>query len=177
MAFPTTNTFSGNGFGAFSQSSTPSFTWPQQQQPATPAFTQSAPTASLFPQQPQAAPVGNSDKGQILACLNESKNVQVAILQQLQSMNEKIGQQQPNVLHPQAVSFKPTHVGVFCNVCSKNNIMGARYKCLFCKDFDMCEECEAKTINGHDSSHVFIKIKDSNAFNSKMSTKPTLFTS
>jgi len=71
-------------------------------------------------------------------------------------------------------AFKPIHFGVWCNCCGKQNITGARYKCLFCKDTDMCEECEAKP-NMHDPSHSFIKIKDTGAFNSLMEKKPQLF--
>lgn len=125
------------------------------------------------------------DKTHIITCLTESKNVQMAILQELKTMNERMNKGVGNtpVPAPPIGVFNigggtTTHTAVFCNVCNKNNITGARYKCLFCKDFDMCEDCEAKGCgHGHEPMHVFIKIRDTMAFNAKMATKPALFCS
>lgn len=39
---------------------------------------------------------------------------------------------------------KNVHYHVTCDVCQKTNLVGKRYKCLVCKNFDICEECEAK---------------------------------
>jgi len=44
-----------------------------------------------------------------------------------------------------------------CNICS-NRIVGIRYKCTVCSDYDLCETCEKKD-NGHNEDHSFIKIK------------------
>jgi|UniRef100_A0A6C0BFN3 hypothetical protein len=126
------------------------------------------------------------DNGQIVMCLTESKNVQLAILNELKQINETIKQQKTLAATPVVTGFqglqgfqgfKPhnvIHTGVFCNVCGKHNITGVRYKCLFCKDFDMCEDCEAKTTL-HDATHSFIKIKDTNAFNAKLNINTPLF--
>lgn len=47
--------------------------------------------------------------------------------------------------------------GVSCRVCLKT-IVGIRYKCGNCLDFDLCEACEE--LDGiHDSTHVFLKIR------------------
>ena len=35
-------------------------------------------------------------------------------------------------------------------------IYGIRYKCFVCKDYDLCESCESKSIHDH---HAFIKIR------------------
>nr|XP_022323351.1 next to BRCA1 gene 1 protein-like isoform X1 [Crassostrea virginica]XP_022323352.1 next to BRCA1 gene 1 protein-like isoform X1 [Crassostrea virginica] len=49
------------------------------------------------------------------------------------------------------------HCGVLCDNCNKV-IVGARYKCCNCGDYDLCEECE--NISGvHDHTHVFIKLR------------------
>ena len=49
------------------------------------------------------------------------------------------------------------HDHVTCDFCERA-IVGARYKCCNCPDYDLCEECEA--IHGvHDPSHVFLKIR------------------
>ena len=51
---------------------------------------------------------------------------------------------------------KPVHLGVQCNGCKKYPIVGCRYKCAVCLDFDYCEECEKKFNQQH--LHPFIKI-------------------
>ncbi|XP_033728100.1 next to BRCA1 gene 1 protein-like [Pecten maximus] len=49
------------------------------------------------------------------------------------------------------------HEGIICNFCERV-IVGARYKCCNCVDYDLCEECEA--VNGvHDTDHVFLKLR------------------
>lgn len=48
-----------------------------------------------------------------------------------------------------------THTGVFCDNCEMNPIVGIRYKCTTCYDFDLCESCEASL----DHEHPMIKIK------------------
>ena len=51
---------------------------------------------------------------------------------------------------------KPVHYGVRCDGCNKSPIVGCRYKCAVCKNFDYCEECEEKMSEKH--LHPFIKI-------------------
>ena len=53
-------------------------------------------------------------------------------------------------------NVKPIHYGVICDGCKKNPIVGCRYKCAVCKNFDYCEECEEKFNKTH--QHPFIKI-------------------
>ncbi|XP_064646590.1 uncharacterized protein LOC135499640 [Lineus longissimus] len=49
------------------------------------------------------------------------------------------------------------HTGIICDCCDQT-IVGNRYKCGNCDDYDLCEQCES--IDGiHDPTHVFIKIK------------------
>jgi hypothetical protein len=47
------------------------------------------------------------------------------------------------------------HVGVSCDGCGESPILGVRYKCAVCKDFDYCTNCEEKL----DHDHPFLKIK------------------
>jgi hypothetical protein len=47
------------------------------------------------------------------------------------------------------------HEGVQCDGCGVSPIVGIRYKCAVCKDFDYCAKCEESL--GHD--HPFLKIR------------------
>lgn len=40
-----------------------------------------------------------------------------------------------------------SHSGVSCDQCGASNIVGRRYKCLVCDNFDLCEGCES--MNSH----------------------------
>jgi len=46
------------------------------------------------------------------------------------------------------------HAGVYC-VCCHRNVVGFRYKCLVCPDYDICARCEAKATHpGHDMIRI-----------------------
>ncbi|RDD45226.1 Next to BRCA1 gene 1 protein [Trichoplax sp. H2] len=49
------------------------------------------------------------------------------------------------------------HDKVFCDVCNQT-IVGIRYKCGNCADYDLCEQCESIP-NIHDNTHVFLKLR------------------
>jgi hypothetical protein len=51
---------------------------------------------------------------------------------------------------------KPVHHGYICDGCNMEPIIGNRYKCTVCDDFDYCEACEEKFKNEH--RHPFLKI-------------------
>jgi len=47
------------------------------------------------------------------------------------------------------------HERVACDGCEMFPIVGVRYKCSVCKNFDFCEKCEETK----DHDHAFLKIK------------------
>lgn len=49
------------------------------------------------------------------------------------------------------------HRGVTCNSCNTMPILGIRYRCANCADFDLCEQCEAMQI--HPRTHLFYKVR------------------
>ena len=53
-------------------------------------------------------------------------------------------------------SDKKIHKGCTCNGCQASPIVGNRFKCAVCSDFNYCEECEEKNKDLH--LHPFIKI-------------------
>ncbi len=52
------------------------------------------------------------------------------------------------------------HPHVVCDCCGKA-IVGVRYKCGNCVNYDLCAECEARNVDGsmHLASHVFLKLR------------------
>ena len=47
-----------------------------------------------------------------------------------------------------------THLNAACDGCGVSPIIGIRYKCSVCKNFDFCEVCEERVVH----NHPFIKI-------------------
>ena len=48
------------------------------------------------------------------------------------------------------------HKGIKCNGCNCNEIVGPRFKCIICQDFNLCSKCEK--YNEHDIDHILLKI-------------------
>ena len=49
---------------------------------------------------------------------------------------------------------KAVHTRVACDGCDAYPVVGVRYKCSVCKNFDFCEKCEEKATH----PHAFIKL-------------------
>ncbi|KAE8150527.1 hypothetical protein BDV25DRAFT_154249 [Aspergillus avenaceus] len=49
------------------------------------------------------------------------------------------------------------HRGVTCNSCGAMPILGIRYRCANCIDYDLCETCEAMQV--HIKTHLFYKVR------------------
>ena len=60
-----------------------------------------------------------------------------------------------------SISFvKTTHHGIKCQKCGMDPIIGYRYKCAICKDFNLCEACEQKNYDLQEHMHDFIKMRN-----------------
>lgn len=66
-------------------------------------------------------------------------------------------QQQANSGESQSPSQAGMHHGVTCDGCELHPIVGNRYKCVVCPDFDLCESCERKSL--HPADHAMIKLR------------------
>lgn len=57
----------------------------------------------------------------------------------------------------------PVHKGVLCDgplcIAKRTAIVGDRYKCAVCSDFDLCAGCEVYPGNEHNNTHPMIKMK------------------
>ena len=51
------------------------------------------------------------------------------------------------------------HADIQCNSCGLMPIKGKRYKCVECKDFNLCAGCEGKDIHAHDMRRILPQIK------------------
>jgi hypothetical protein len=51
------------------------------------------------------------------------------------------------------------HRGIRCSLCEMTPIIGTRYRCVNCANFDLCESCEVVSLDTHDRTHLFLKIK------------------
>lgn len=48
-----------------------------------------------------------------------------------------------------------SHPYIICDGCGMDEVVGVRYKCSVCRDFDLCSKCESIS----DHPHPFLKIK------------------
>ena len=57
--------------------------------------------------------------------------------------------------------YKIVQEGITCNNCFKSPIIGYRYKCITCKEYNLCENCEEENNTKNNfHSHLFIKIRN-----------------
>jgi hypothetical protein len=51
------------------------------------------------------------------------------------------------------------HIGIKCEKCFENPIIGYRYKCSVCNNYNLCQKCKESNQFLEYHSHYFIKIK------------------
>ena len=61
-----------------------------------------------------------------------------------------------NIFEKEKIANKIVHFGVKCDGCGTFPIIGCRFKCAVCDNFDYCEQCEKKFSEKH--NHPFLKI-------------------
>ena len=63
---------------------------------------------------------------------------------------------------------KEIHNNIKCEKCFQEPIIGNRYKCSVCNNYNLCEECEEKNSISDDHPHDFIKIRKNQKDNMKV---------
>lgn len=78
----------------------------------------------------------------------------------IDSKAQEIVEQMKNILLEQfkgnMKNESQTHYGIRCSECKASPIIGVRYKCAICIEYNLCEVCEIN--NTHE--HIFIKVKE-----------------
>ena len=54
---------------------------------------------------------------------------------------------------------KTEHYGIKCELCGIDPIIGFRYKCSICKNYNLCEKCEQKNAMTRVHDHYFIQMR------------------
>ena len=57
------------------------------------------------------------------------------------------------------IKCETVHKGIKCQKCFQEPIIGYRYKCSVCSDYNLCQNCEEKNSISEDHQHDFIKIR------------------
>ena len=93
----------------------------------------------------------------------EQKFTQVSGLTKSKILNNKYGINKLSIIKSQII-----HPGFKCQNCLKEPIIGIRYKCTVCNNYNLCSECEEKNSIANAHPHNFIKIRKNrnNAINS-----------
>jgi hypothetical protein len=55
---------------------------------------------------------------------------------------------------------KTVHQGIKCNKCGMDPIIGYRYKCPICQNYNLCQNCEENNSQTGEHQHDFIKMRN-----------------
>ena len=79
----------------------------------------------------------------------------------LQSEVKEVPHSLKQIRHTTSVD-DPRHEGVSCDICGSQPIVGVRFKCLVCKDYDLCSSCVKKRM--HNSEHEMMASSNPDVF-------------
>ena len=93
----------------------------------------------------------NELKSQIELIIKENEKNKVEIQIFFKNINK--------INDPNIPDCNTIHSGIKCMKCLKEPIVGYRYKCLICPDYNLCQKCEEKNLINEFHSHDFIKFR------------------
>ena len=102
-------------------------------------------------------------------CFEKNKNIHKHEFQVVEKSIFKLFDKRPKF--EEKKEKQDIHFGFICDGCEMAPIVGKRYKCKFCKDYDLCEKCyeNKKLCHGHEfnlvESPIFNRLNQSKHFN------------
>ncbi|XP_016904593.1 sequestosome-1 [Apis cerana] len=97
-----------------------------------------------------------SSEDELKIAFNEIKNKETETKYLAIYIKPTIQKEQRSITNPYQndLNEKIIHFGITCDGCD-NDIIGFRYKCIQCEDYDLCAQCEATGIHPH---HCMIRM-------------------
>ena len=86
----------------------------------------------------------------------EKENIKLSKIIIKNNRNQKQNKKGNQIDIPNKSICMTVHKEIKCNKCNKKPIVGFRYKCTICDNYNLCEQCEENT----DHIHDFIKINE-----------------
>ena len=92
---------------------------------------------------------------ELISSFEEKNEINIEKLKQIEKKLGKFKKGETLIKVDDNIKISKVHHGVICSQC-KENVVGIRYKCYVCKDYDLCEKCEEIIKEKH--GHPMIKI-------------------
>ena len=114
--------------------------------------------AAIFPELRRSEPVlswVDEDGDEVVVTSDEELQVALtALTGPVYKLKAKLGGKAKDEGHPGMARSAQVHWGVVCDGCD-GPVVGPRYKCLVCPDYDLCATCEARGLHVH---HKMIRL-------------------
>merc|ERR1712047_195880 len=114
--------------------------------------------AAIFPELRRSEPVlswVDEDGDEVVVTSDEELQVALtALTGPVYKLKVKLGDKAKDEGHPGMARSAQVHWGVVCDGCD-GPVVGPRYKCLVCPDYDLCATCEARGVHVH---HKMIRL-------------------
>merc|ERR1712012_1460009 len=114
--------------------------------------------AAIFPELRRSEPIlswVDEDGDEVMVTSDEELQVALtALTGPVYKLKVKLGDKVEDGGHPGMARSAQVHWGVVCDGCD-GPVVGPRYKCLVCPDYDLCATCEARGLHVH---HKMIRL-------------------
>jgi len=86
-----------------------------------------------------------------------TKVIQQELLGTMKELSKNFNELKTHIM-PNGVN-QTVHLGSQCENCKITHIIGTRYKCFVCQNYNLCEKCEIYSNVIHPENHCFLKLK------------------
>ena len=88
-------------------------------------------------------------------CGMSTKVIQQEILNTMREVSRNLSILKESIV-PQ--TNQCVHLGIQCENCKCTNLIGIRYKCFICENYNLCQKCETYVQSIHPPGHCFLKL-------------------